>query len=170
MFEENLFGMDSGATAPYPPLTINGNQVEIYFSPDNGVTKQIVDLVGRAQDSIYFLAYSFTSDDIGAAIIRRAQEGVRVAGVMDADQVLSNQGTEYDKFMQAGLDVRKDGNEGLMHHKVIIIDQRIVITGSYNFTNSAETQNDENVVIIFSPVIAAKYLEEFQKVYKQAQP
>jgi phosphatidylserine/phosphatidylglycerophosphate/cardiolipin synthase-like enzyme len=56
-----------------------------------------------------------------------------------------------------------------MHHKVIIIDNSTVITGSYNFTASAEANNDENVVIIINPVLAGKYMEEFQRVYKQAQ-
>jgi phosphatidylserine/phosphatidylglycerophosphate/cardiolipin synthase-like enzyme len=65
--------------------------------------------------------------------------------------------------------VRLDGNEGLMHHKVFIIDERIVITGSYNFSASAETTNDENVVILFNPAIAAQYLGEFQRVYDHGQ-
>jgi phosphatidylserine/phosphatidylglycerophosphate/cardiolipin synthase-like enzyme len=103
-------------------------------------------------------------------MIERAQAGVSVAGVMDDGQVKTSQATEYDPFKLAGLDVRLDGNQnGLMHHKVIIIDQKIVITGSYNFTNSAETTNDENVVIIFSPEVAAQYMGEFQHVYQQAQ-
>jgi phosphatidylserine/phosphatidylglycerophosphate/cardiolipin synthase-like enzyme len=84
--------------------------------------------------------------------------------------VKTNQGTEYDVFQQYGLDVRLDGNGGQMHHKVIIIDRSIVITGSYNFSASAETRNDENLVIIHSPVIAGYYLDEFQRVYDQAQP
>ena len=100
----------------------------------------------------------------------QAQAGRIVAGVMDADQIKSSQGTEYDAFIQAGLNVRLDGNQdGLMHHKVIIIDQKIVITGSYNFTASAEEKNDENMVIIFSPEAAAKFYEEYQRVYDQAQ-
>jgi len=167
MFDEDLFGTDTGSTTPYPPLTINGTPVEIYFSPDDGVAERIIDLINGAQESIYFMAYTFTSQDIGTAIIERAHAGVSVAGVMDTDQILSNQGTEYDKFMQSGLDIRKDGNKGLMHHKVIIIDQKIVITGSYNFTKSAEISNDENIVIIFSPDVATQYLQEFQKVYEQ---
>ena len=89
---------------------------------------------------------------------------------MDDEQIISNQGTEYDAFMQAGLDVRRDGNPGLMHHKVIIIDRSIVITGSYNFSASAETSNDENVVIIHSADAAGRYLAEFQRIYDQAQP
>jgi phosphatidylserine/phosphatidylglycerophosphate/cardiolipin synthase-like enzyme len=68
------------------------------------------------------------------------------------------------------VDVRRDGNTGLMHHKVIIIDRSIVITGSYNFSNSAETSNDENVVIIHSAETAAEFMSEFQRVYDQARP
>jgi phosphatidylserine/phosphatidylglycerophosphate/cardiolipin synthase-like enzyme len=86
---------------------------------------------------------------------------------MEAEQVGSNIGTEYDPFALAGLDVRLDGNQGQMHHKVIIIDERIVITGSYNFSSSAETRNDENLLIIHSAEIAHPFLEEFQRVFRQ---
>ena len=65
------------------------------------------------------------------------------------------------------MDVLRDGNEGLMHHKVMIIDKSIVVMGSYNFTNSAETKNDENLLVIYSEEIAAQFLAEFQRVYKQ---
>ena len=88
---------------------------------------------------------------------------------MDADQVKSNIGTEFDPFSQAGLDVLRDGNKGLMHHKVIIIDENTVIFGSYNFTNSAETKNDENLIVVYNKEIAAQFLAEFQRVYAQAQ-
>ncbi len=170
MFEENLFGPDTRAATPSPGLTIDGTPVAIYFSPDDGVAAQILALLQDAQESIYFMAFSFTANDLGDAIRQRAADGLTVAGVMDDGQVTSNTGTEYDPFMQAGLDVRLDGNPGLMHHKVIIIDRSIVITGSYNFSTSAEERNDENVVIIFNSNVAAKYLEEFQRVYNQAQP
>jgi phosphatidylserine/phosphatidylglycerophosphate/cardiolipin synthase-like enzyme len=56
-----------------------------------------------------------------------------------------------------------------MHHKVIILDGSIVITGSYNFSASAAEKNDENVLIIHSPEIAATYLEEFERVVQQAE-
>lgn len=170
MFVENLFGPDKPVATPNPGLTIDGNPVEIYFSPDNGVAAHILALLQEAQESIYFMAYSFTANDLGDAIRQRAAAGLTVAGVMDDGQINSNRGTEYDPFKQAGLDVRRDGNAGLMHHKVIIIDRKIVITGSYNFSASAETSNDENVVIIHNADIAAQYLEEFRRVYDQAQP
>ncbi len=168
MFEDNLFGPDVRAATPHPNMTIDGTPIEIYFSPDDGVAAHILSLLQGAQESIYFMDYTFTANDLGDAIRQRAAAGVTVTGVMDDGQINSAQGTEYDPFMQAGLDVRRDGNAGLMHHKVIIIDKKIVITGSYNFTASAETSNDENVIIIHNADVAARYLEEFQKVYNQA--
>ncbi len=89
---------------------------------------------------------------------------------MEAEQVASEAGSEYDLFRAAGLDVRLDGNQGLLHHKVMIIDGQIVVTGSYNFSASAENTNDENVIVIYSPDIAAQYLREFQRVYALAKP
>jgi phosphatidylserine/phosphatidylglycerophosphate/cardiolipin synthase-like enzyme len=170
MFLENMFGPDASIATPNPSVTIDGTRVDVYFSPEDGVAAQLLTLLQEAQESIYFMAYSFTANDLGDAIIQRAMEGLTVAGVMDDSQINSNEGTEYDAFMQAGMDVRRDGNDGQMHHKVIIIDGKIVVTGSYNFSASAEQRNDENVVIIYSPQVAAKYLAEFQRVYDQATP
>jgi phosphatidylserine/phosphatidylglycerophosphate/cardiolipin synthase-like enzyme len=67
------------------------------------------------------------------------------------------------------VDVLEDGNCYILHHKVIVIDERIVITGSYNFTASAERDNDENLVIVYDPLLARDYLKEFERVYAQAQ-
>jgi len=170
IFTYHLFGPKKIASTPGPKVSLDGTPVEIYFSPEDKAASRILELVQGAQESINFLAYSFTSNDIAEAMMERARAGVVVAGVMDDGQVKSTKVTEYDPFKQAGLDVRLDGNlDGLMHHKVIIIDQKIVITGSYNFSAAAETTNDENLVIIFSPQVAAKYMQEFQRVYDQAQ-
>ena len=115
------------------------------------------------------LAFSFTSDDLAAALIERARAGVEVRGVFDESQVKSNTGGEFDALRQAGLSIYLDGNQDKMHHKVIVIDGKIVITGSYNFSASAETRNDENLLIIHSPALAAQYLAEFERVLAQAQ-
>lgn len=169
MFVDDKFGSDIVPETPNPVVTLDGTRVEVYFSPDDGAAQPVRELLEGATESIYFLAYSFTADELAEAIRVRAAEGVTVAGVMEASQVQSNEGTEFDAFVQAGLDVRLDGNDGQMHHKVIIIDESIVVTGSYNFTASAENRNDENIVIFFSPEIAALYMEEFERVFAQAQ-
>lgn len=169
MFVDDKFGGDIVPETPNPVVTLDGTRVEVYFSPDDGAAQPVRELLEGATDSIYFLAYSFTADELAEAIHARAAEGVTVAGVMEEAQVQSNEGTEYDSFVQSGLDVRLDGNDGQMHHKVIIIDESIVVTGSYNFTASAENRNDENIVIFFSPDIAALFMEEFERVFAAAQ-
>ena len=169
MFVDDHFGKDTVADTPNPSTYVNGTLIETYFSPDDGVSDVIIELINNAEESIFFMAFSFTSDPISEAIQARAEEGVVVAGVMDESQINSNQGGEYDVFAQAGFDIRKDGTEGLMHHKVFIIDERIVITGSYNFSRSAEERNDENILVIYNSEIAKEFLKEFDRVQVQAE-
>ena len=168
MFNDDMFGPDAVAQTPHPTLTIDETQVDTYFSPDDGVQAALIPLLSNAQESIYFLAYSFTSNQLGDIVRAKAQEGLMVEGVMDAEQIVSNQGTEYDPFKQAKLMVREDGNEGLMHHKVFVIDGKIVAFGSYNFSQSAETNNDENLIIVYSEPVAQQFIQEFLRVWEQA--
>jgi phosphatidylserine/phosphatidylglycerophosphate/cardiolipin synthase-like enzyme len=168
MFTDDKFGPDVVPQTPNPRVIIEGTPIDVYFSPDDHVQASFLELVDNAMESIYFMAFSFTSDPIGEAVRARAAEGVTVAGIMETEQVKSNAGTEFDLFSQAGLDVYQDANPGQMHHKVMIIDQSIVIIGSYNFTNSAETRNDENLLVIYSREIAAQFIAEFQRVYALA--
>ena len=169
MFKRHFFGEDTIDRTPYHHLTVDGVPLEIYFSPDDHVASHILDLLRRAQHSIYFMAYSFTTVDFGDLLIQKARAGVDVSGVMEADQIKSNEGTRFTPFQDAHLPVYQDGNEGQMHHKVFILDEKIVITGSYNFSASAETTNDENVIIFFDPQIASQYLAEFKRVEAEAQ-
>ncbi len=169
MFVEDHFGAEKVPGTPNPSVTIAGSLVEAYFSPQDGTLEHLLSAVNDAQESIDFLAYSFTLDDLAQAMIERAVAGVKVRGVFDEDQYHSNAGTEYDRLKSAGLDVRLDGNPRLMHHKVIIIDGNLVVTGSYNFSNNAEQHNDENTLIIHNPDLAGQYLAEFEKIFSQAQ-
>ncbi len=170
MFVDDRFGPSSPANTPYPTVTVGGTLVEVYFSPDDGTSARLVELIQGARQQVSFLAYSFTSDDIAAAMLARAAEGVQVSGVFEAEQERSNVGTEFDHLRSAGLDVRLDGNPYNMHEKVIIIDGETVVTGSYNFSASAEDRNDENTLVIHNPEIAASFLAEFQRVFAVAQP
>lgn len=170
MFSENRFGEDVAPETPNPTITIDETRIDTYFSPDDGVLSALVPVLESAEESIYFLAYSFTSNQLGELIRQKAEAEVTIAGVMDDEQVRSNQGTEFDPFRQANLDVRIDGVDGLMHHKVFIVDKKIVVMGSYNFSQNAEQRNDENILIIYDPVIAEQFIFEFQRVYGRAQP
>ncbi len=169
MFVDDLFGPAKKPLSPTPSVTIGGTTVGVYFSPEDQVQDVLVQLISGARSSVYFLAYSFTSDPLGEIIRQRAAQGVKVAGVMDADQVSANLGTEFDAFRADGLAVRLDNNPGQMHEKMIIIDGQTVVAGSYNFTRSASTSNDENLVIIQDPQIAAQCTLEFVRVFNFAQ-
>jgi phosphatidylserine/phosphatidylglycerophosphate/cardiolipin synthase-like enzyme len=169
MFIDDKFGPDVVAQTPHPRVTIDGTPIDVYFAPDDNVQANFIELVNNAQKSITFLAFSFTADEIGGAVRARTAHGVTVTGVMEDDQINSNVGTEFDPFMQARLNILRDGNAGQMHHKVMIIDKSIVLFGSYNFTNSAETRNDENLLVIYDKAIAAQFLLEFERVYAQAE-
>jgi phosphatidylserine/phosphatidylglycerophosphate/cardiolipin synthase-like enzyme len=170
MFADNQFGEQVVPETPHPTITIDNTRTDTYFSPDDGVLAALVPVLDSAQESIYFLAYSFTANQLGEIVRQKAEAGLTVAGVMDEEQVKSNQGTEFDPFRQANLDVRMDGIEGLMHHKVFIVDEKIVVLGSYNFSQSAELRNDENLIVIYDPVIARLFLIDFLRVQKEAQP
>ena len=169
MFVDGLFGAYSpvgkGTAFEIAGSAESRIPIEIHFSPDDGVRDRIVELLLGARESVRFMAFSFTSDEIGDALLKLAAAGVDVRGVFDESQLRSNTGSEYEWLLGAGLEVKIDGNPDKLHHKVIIIDGRIVITGSYNFSLSAETRNDENVVIIFDEGVAGVFLEEWERVF-----
>lgn len=173
------FGPTSPADTPHPHVTITVEvdegeekqerqvEVENYFAPEDEVAAQVVAEIEGAQNRIRFLAFAFTSDDIATAMLARAQAGVVVQGVIE-ERNAGRDYSEYDKLQTAVHDVLTDGNPYIMHHKVIIIDDATVILGSYNFTASAEEKNDENLLIIHDPEVAALFVAEFGRVYEQA--
>lgn len=151
-----------------PSISLDETPVDIYFSPEDGVAKYILAEIKRARKNIRFMAFSFTSADIADAMIERHAAGVDVQGVMER-QNAGGLGAVFNQLTDGGVSVVEDGNCYILHHKVIIIDDRIVITGSYNFTKSAERDNDETLVIIADPQLAEQYRAEWMRVDKQAQ-
>lgn len=169
MFVDDRFGPLSVADTPNRAMTIDGTRVEAWFSPDDGVAARLVELIDEAESRVDFLAFTFTSDSLAEALLRAAERGVTVRGVIELDQVEAA-GSDYERLRQAGIDVRPDANDGTMHHKLLLMDEDVVATGSYNFTRSAEESNDENVVILFSPEAAAELEAEFDGIYAAAVP
>jgi len=165
MFVDKLFGTHAEATVLQPALKIGGVAVENYFSPRDEVMAKLVDYVSAAQQSVHFIIFTYTHKDLAAAMQERAEAGVEVSGVIE------NRGASQGAFPAlfcAKLPVKEDGNKYTMHHKVIIIDGKTVITGSFNFTVSADEANDDNVLVIHSPAVAAVYEQEYQKMYTEA--
>lgn len=161
------FGPRSPSQLANQSITVNGTPIQVVFtSEDPALEQAIIPIVENAQSSIRFMAFSFTDYPLAKAMIDRAAVGVDVAGVFE--KVGSE--TQYAELRTlhcAGVPVRQDGNPSFLHHKVIVVDQRYVITGSLNFSTSAEESNDENVIIIDNPEIAALYIQEFERVWTQ---
>ena len=161
------FGPKSPSQLNEQSLVLNGTPIRVIFtSEDPALESLIIPMVRSANSSIRFLAFSFTDFPLADAMIQRAKEGVSVAGVIDKTQS-GGQGSELGTLFCAKIPVRQDGNPQFMHSKVIIIDDRYVITGSLNFSTSAEQSNDENVIIIDNPDIARLYVQDFDHVYSQ---
>jgi phosphatidylserine/phosphatidylglycerophosphate/cardiolipin synthase-like enzyme len=162
------FGTGKTSGTPYPHVRVGQANVEVYFSPEDGVAKYVLQRLAAAKRSIHFMAFSYTSSAIADAMVAQAQAGMPVRGVFEA-QNAGGTGSAFGRLRQGGVNVLQDGNCSILHHKVIIIDEWTVITGSYNFTNSAERDNDENLVIVDDPTLARAYLDEFARMYAQAQ-
>jgi len=167
MFVQRSFGPSKPAGGTEALVTLQGVPIENYFAPEDGVADKITARLAQAKQSIHFLAFSFTSDPIGSAMLARAKAGVSVAGVFETTGS-ETQFSEYGKMRKAKLDVLQDGNPYVMHHKVIIIDGRTVIFGSFNFSNNADKDNDENLLIIDDPVLAQSFEAEFQRMREVA--
>ena len=164
LFVDKRFGTHAQVGAQTPQLTINGVKVENYFSPVDNVMDKLVGYVQEAQKSVRFMIFTYTDTDLADAMIARYQAGVDTKGVIE-DRGAS-EGAMVPLFC-AKVPVELDGNKYTMHHKVIILDESTVITGSFNFTKSADQENDDNLLVIHNPDLAKLYLQEFDRVWGQ---
>lgn len=164
---EGQFGARAPSTIEQQRVTINGTPILVAFSPEDKPVQYIVEALQKARHSIRFMAFSYTQPDMGNAMIEQIKRGVKVEGVFET----VGSDSEFSEMLPlhcAGGAMRRDGNPGFLHHKVIIIDDRTVITGSLNFSDGANRNNNENILIIENAGIAKRYLEEFQRVWSQA--
>ena len=162
-FEELWNGnFGDGDRVKNPVIYLNNKKIENYFCPEDDCEKNVIKILKGAKKSIYFLTFSFTSENIADEILFK--DNVDIKGVFEARSTGGDY-AQYKRLRDFGLDVRKDKNKANMHHKVFIIDNEIVITGSYNPSESGNKRNDENLLIIHDKKIAEKYLEEFEKIF-----
>lgn len=144
--------------------------VEAHFSPKGGVTEAVIGELGRARREILVLAYSFTSQQISKALVDAKTRGVHVEIILDQ----SNESEPYSDlhfFLEQKLTPVIDAHHAIAHNKVIIIDGRTILTGSFNFTNQAEHDNAENLVVIKGhPQLVQAYRNNFHQHKEHARP
>lgn len=165
------FGEEKNNNTPHK-FIINGDDVELYFSPSDGTSAKIVETILSANSSVHFSLLVFTRDEIGDAIIQMNDDFfVTASGIIEQTNVT---GSEYQNLLDNGVNVLDYGSQaGLLHHKLAIIDHDmtdsdpIVLTGSHNWSSSAENTNDENILIIHNADIANLYYQEYSARYNE---
>lgn len=144
------------------PITVQSQgTIEVAFSPNNGATEAIIRSIDEAKTSIFVEAYSFTSIKIEQALLAAKNRGVKINVILDKSQVIHKY-SSASFFFKLGFPLHIDNKHAIFHNKVMIIDEDTLITGSFNFTQAAEKNNAENLLIIrHNPKLAAVYINEF---------
>ncbi len=155
-------------------LAISSNNENIsiaaYFSPRGGATFAIIKEIETAKTSIDLAVFSFTSKKLARALIKAHDSGIKVRVIIDRETAKSRR-CIAPLLRDAGIPVRfKRGSRGgLMHNKFAVIDSNMLITGSFNWTVSAEKRNDENIVIIKGDKpLVKKFTERFKYLWRLA--
>ena len=132
----------------------------VFFSPKGGCTEAVVDALNHSKSTVLVQAYSFTSKPIAEALINAAKRGVKIQAILDKSQ-RTEKHTEATFLLHAGIPTFIDDKHTIAHNKVIVIDAHVVITGSFNFTKAAESENAENLLVIYDAELAAKYAKNW---------
>jgi phosphatidylserine/phosphatidylglycerophosphate/cardiolipin synthase-like enzyme len=149
--------------------------VEVAFTPGEDIPAIILKHIGEAKKSVRVQAFLFTDRRIVNALLAARKRGVEVALIGDKTQHDAGKVKYLDALKRAGANVYLNGNFASSHNKVIIVDGRAdgatVITGSYNFTNSAQTKNAENLVVISgNATLTDRFVDNFEKHLAQSSP
>lgn len=145
----------------------------VYFttpgSEENPIPDKLVKLIEESQSSIHIAAFEFNLDSIAEALIEAKQRGVDVKWVTDDEHGLAadrDKGHgQFARLRKAKIKVNNDARSGLMHNKFVIIDSQTVWTGSTNLTVNGTQRNNNNVIVMRSPEVAAIYEREFQEMW-----
>ena len=167
------FGARKTNNTPHQ-FSIGGVPIQLYFSPSDQVTSHINGELNTATASIDIAMLTFTRDELAQTLIEKKADGVKVHVILDNNSDLGN---EFSTLQSGGVDILLKASSlgGLLHHKYAVVDGEnptapdpAVITGSHNWSSSAETSNNENTLIIHSKRIANLYLQEFKQRYIDA--
>ncbi len=142
----------TGSETPAQPTSI-----EVYFNPHGGAAKAIIEEIDAAKSAILVQAYSFDYLPIARALAAAKRRNVQVSVILDKDKTAEEKPAAVDLLVRSGISVRLDGEHHTAHNKILVIDGRVVITGSFNFTRHSEQDNAENLLVIRDKTLARKY-------------
>jgi len=143
-------------------------EAKVFFSPQRGCTRAIISYLSQARQSVEIAMYSLTSDDITREIIRAKKRGVQVRIVYDKSQ-RGQKSSQIGFLKEQGVAARVYQGTGLMHNKFALIDDKILLTGSFNWTKNAEDGNAENLLVLSDKKLIAQYTKEFVHLWVQGE-
>lgn len=153
--------LSSCATVPISATT----NTQIFFSPNGGCQLAVTAQISKATKTIDIAMYYLTAREISQELIKAKDRNVRIRIVLDKSQ----EGGTYAKsrfLIKKGINARIHTGSGLMHNKFAVIDGKILITGSFNWTATAEAKNEENLLIITDPSLIVKFQDRFEQLWK----
>jgi mitochondrial cardiolipin hydrolase len=143
--------------------------VEVHFSPDGGIRRHLLHAIQESRQRIDVAVYHMTAAELAAALVAAKNRGVQIRVLTDQEKARAEM-PAMRILRRGGVTIRTLGvsEQSLMHHKFAVFDDRLVATGSYNWTNSAERANYENVVMLDDPGVVARFQREFNRLWQAA--
>lgn len=164
---DGLFTASDNSSFGYygaPVVKESANSIEVYFCPQDACADKLIRKIDSAKSSLYVAIYSLTLDGISDALIRAKNRGVEVKVIFDSDQS-KNAASDDERMGNEGVKVAYRNGSGYMHNKFTIIDMNVVATGSFNYSNNADTRNEENLVFIESRGLAESFKQNFESIW-----
>ena len=137
---------------------------QVFFSPGENCVNHIIDLINEAYNQLDICVFTISDDRISRAIVDAMKKGVAVRIISDNFKV-KDTGSDILDLSRVGIPVKLDTSTNHMHHKFMIIDKKIVVTGSYNWTRSAALFNQENIISTDDELVISKFSNEFEKLW-----
>lgn len=153
------------ATALLYPRFLSADEANVYFSPNGGCQKAVISELNKAHRNIDIAMYYLTSREIARGLITAKGRGVQVRIVLDKSQDKD----DYSKsryLIKKGFEIKYHTGPGLMHNKFAIIDDKVLLTGSFNWTPTAERENEENLLIMTDKELIREYAIRFNYLWK----
>ncbi len=139
---------------------------EVLFSPGQDIPENIAYYLGRARHTIDLCVFTISDDVLSQCLKRAHEKGIKIRIITDNNK-MRDSGSQIKEMARCGIDIKIDNSRYHMHNKFGLIDGRIAFTGSYNWTYTAKTHNQENIVLTTNYTIVHKFIDEFEKLWAE---
>jgi len=145
---------------------VTQTDAEVIFSPGDHCWQRIANLLKSARHTVDICVFTITDDRITSGILDAYNRKVAIRVITDNDKAF-DKGSDTERLARAGVDVCVDRTRHHMHHKFAIFDRKRLLTGSYNWTRSAATSNEENFIIVDDVRLRTAFQDEFDRLWKE---